>query len=95
MDLSILDDSLHHELIPHREQSATYGISSSSFFDDKFLPPIDPTLAFWNPHPAFHPIPPPQDSQMAIAFPYPPLPTYTYDTHDESVSPGAREKRHW
>ncbi|KAF9654236.1 hypothetical protein BDM02DRAFT_63450 [Thelephora ganbajun] len=100
MDSSILDDGLHHQLIPHRDQSTTYGISSSSSVHpqtslaDKFPPlPIDPTI-FWHHHPPLPP-PPPPDDQMAITFPYSSLPVYSYDTRDDSVPPGVREKRHW
>ena len=98
MDSSIVvDDGFHHQLIPHHDQPVTYGISSSSsstLLPDKFPPPpIDPLAVFWHHHQPF-PLPP-QDNQMAVAFPYHLPPAYTYDTQDDSVPLNGREKRHW
>lgn len=101
MDPSIVNDGFHHQLIPqYRDQPAAYGISSSSsstLLPDKFPPhPIDPAslAVFWHHHPAL-PLPPAQDNQMPVPFPYNIPPAYTHDIQEDSVPLGGREKRHW
>lgn len=96
MDSSSLDHGLHHQPVPHPDQSASYGIPSSfsNLLVDEFPPPpVDPLAVFWHHHPSL-PLPP-QSDQMAVTFPCHPPPPYIYDIQDDSTPPGAREKRHW